>query len=162
MLDNLLTVRGKVGSSYDDFLIASNSVAIKSNGNNYVSEPVQRDGYYLIIPKLETGTMWGTSWQSVSTHDSIWGRVIQHAAPDYETFIDIVNKKMYVSLRIAAVVGQSSYISRDRNGYVSSPYGSWPTSIRSLEMIYYSTTLRQMMVIYPYSGGKAVPWTGYK
>lgn len=85
-----------------------------------------------------SGTMYGSSWNTIATTDSVIGRAIQHALPSSAVVAEQVSASREIYIEVVANGSQSTFNSVTRNDYVSSPYsGAWG-SVRVTHAIWWS------------------------
>lgn len=139
--------RGPSGPTYAQFqahiaTLATEGVAV-SNAN-------QPAGAYRVVPLNNgQGAMFGSSWASVFPRDGAGSaaanRVIQHGLPSEVVYLAQTAASRELFFR-RVDSGTSSFVSLDRNGYVSSADAGGPFSAsQCTDLIYWDGTGAQRM-----------------
>ncbi|WP_311763448.1 hypothetical protein [Proteus columbae] len=123
------------------------------------AEASKTDPIVIELDNIEYNVMWGTPWHNYVTHDSPYEKIIRHSVPAESVWANLMRLKQKVIITFAGYGSRSSYISLNRNGLISKSYGQY-IGMRVESLIYYDDAIGRTMMINPYSGYQAVPWSG--
>jgi len=104
-------------------------------------------------------TLWGSPYGTYFTYDSGGDNVVNHSCPDRDVYNELVLSKRRTVALCKFEGNLPSFVSVDRNGYVSSSYGSFGGYSIS-KFVYWDYKLSKMMQVNPFAASAPVAWDG--
>ncbi len=148
------------GKTYDDWVAHVNSIAAATaNGANSI-------GIMLNVTNLKvqsiwaTGPMYGSSWGSYVTTDSLFNRIIQHGMESEAKFLACAAGKIVLVDTVLSGT-RNLFSAVDRNGYTSLEVynGAGIDACRLTRLAYWDEDLKAAMRMTPSSAAGPVPYT---
>lgn len=135
-------------ANYAEFYAYIDSIKASTLGGGASSSGAP-DGDILVHSLQASGTMWGSSWGTHATYDSVYNRIVQHGLPSKAVFDQqVTNAAAVLCRRVTIANAASSAI--DRNDYLSLSYTS-DSVRRHTRLLYWDFALGEAYEMNPYA-----------